>query len=443
MENKTNKTVSKDDLIKLVQRAAKGDNGAFENLYNLKIRSILYSSYCILHNRDDAQDASQEIFMAMCRKIADLKEPKYFNTWLHSITTKVCNNMIRRRMNRKEILDDEHFVDIHDNDLDVIPEEYLKKGELRNVLLQSLHKLSHDRRRILFMYYFDEMSYAEIAESMGMTVSVVASNISRAKKDLKKEIDSTKYLVSDKTKSVSLASALPGLLHEDGKKLFSDKVVEGLHVKFIESMAKIPAKSILTSGIKTFVKIFAGVTAGTVIATSLILSSVTGDEPAKSIGDDNSTEIVSAQPKNQEESTSTALENGSIPQMLTDEVAVDDQGKIVKKETSSSSPVFVEIVQFEGKDCDCGHVNPERSILQFIDVEEKDIRWEIQPENDDTPVYESTGSVIEAELDELYENKLDGVYTVNYYFEDNEGKTVHLRRAFHIYTEEIYPNQFE
>ncbi|MDR0357019.1 MAG: RNA polymerase sigma factor [Clostridiales Family XIII bacterium] len=188
--------MTREQFYAITERAKNGDEEAFKILIENKLRTILLQSMNILNNRQDAEDATQEVVISVYRNISKLQNPQVFNAWLHRIIINTCNTMIGKKTRRKDVAGlDDFYETAGDGDADFLPQESLENKEGREELRRIVESLPKKRREALKMYYFDEMSYAEIARSMGVTVSAVSTYILKAKRQIKKKYEDAKTRV--------------------------------------------------------------------------------------------------------------------------------------------------------------------------------------------------------------------------------------------------------
>jgi RNA polymerase sigma-70 factor (ECF subfamily) len=184
--------MTKEEFYEIVERAKAGDAAAFQTLIESKLKSILLQAMNILHNQQDAEDATQEIVLSVYNNISKLRDPHVFNAWLNRIIVNTCNTNLSKKIRRNESLGTEEFyVSIIDEDLDFLPDEHLAGKEHREKIRHIINDLPERRRDAIRMYYFDEMTYVEIARIMNVTVSSVSAYIVKAKKQIKKKYDKT------------------------------------------------------------------------------------------------------------------------------------------------------------------------------------------------------------------------------------------------------------
>ena len=177
-----------------VEQALSGDPKGFESLmrrYHAPLQRILMS---ILHRKEDAEDILQETFLRAYRFLHryDLQRP--FGPWLFRIGGNLARNHLQRmRANEPISLDsspgddeNERFDGEWTADLSTISE--LEYRELLCRTREALAGLPDEQRVILEMRLLGEMSYKEIAETIGIPVGTVMSRLGRGRKKLQEAL---------------------------------------------------------------------------------------------------------------------------------------------------------------------------------------------------------------------------------------------------------------
>src|SRR6266404_1775064 len=101
-------TVANDDVT-LVHASKTGDIAAFEQLVKRYDAKLLRIAQHITHNREDAQDAVQEAFLKVFRKLTQFQENSQFSTWLIRITVNESLMKLRKQRSIREVSFDEDF----------------------------------------------------------------------------------------------------------------------------------------------------------------------------------------------------------------------------------------------------------------------------------------------------------------------------------------------
>lgn len=157
-----------------VYKAKKGDNEAFLSLIDENRLNIYRVARGILKNEEDIKDAIQNTITKAFENMCNLKEDKYFKTWLIRILINECNEILRK--NRKNISLDEHI-----DDMDKRYDDNYQNMDLVN----AINSLNEDLRLVITLFYFDDISVNSISEILEISEGTVKSRLSRARAKLK------------------------------------------------------------------------------------------------------------------------------------------------------------------------------------------------------------------------------------------------------------------
>lgn len=171
------------DTEALVVKAQSGDVCAFEELIRSSRKSINYIARTTLRNERDAEDAAQDALISMYENIGSLSAPKAFHAWMCQIVFRSC---LRVQTKTKESVAQEvQEYDAVEQRYDMLPYEHLRKDERNKYLLEKIKELPDNYRQCLYLFYFEELSYKEIADALEINEKSVANQLSRAKQRLK------------------------------------------------------------------------------------------------------------------------------------------------------------------------------------------------------------------------------------------------------------------
>lgn len=167
-----------------VSQAQRGDDQAFTHLVETYQKPVYNLCYRMLGEPESAEDAAQETFLRAYQHLGRYDAQRSFATWLLSIAAHYCIDRLRRRrlptFSIDEETDDAPAFEIPDADAPNPERESVRREEREKIhgLLASLAPV--DRAAIVMRYWHDA-SEAEIAESLGLTVSAVKSRLHRAR----------------------------------------------------------------------------------------------------------------------------------------------------------------------------------------------------------------------------------------------------------------------
>jgi RNA polymerase sigma-70 factor (ECF subfamily) len=160
----------------LVARCLRGEIEAFEPLVLRYQRALFNVAWRMLGDREDARDVVQGAFVKAWQNLASF-DPKYrFFSWMYRI---VVNESLNARTRRRPL---EPL--IADLPAPGGPEEALRRRERADGLQEGLLGLGEDDRQVIVLRHFAEMSYAEIAETLGVPEKTVKSRLHEARRRL-------------------------------------------------------------------------------------------------------------------------------------------------------------------------------------------------------------------------------------------------------------------
>jgi RNA polymerase sigma-70 factor (ECF subfamily) len=170
-----------------LQKARKGDEEAFSRIVEAYQRPVYNLCYRMLGNRTMAEDAAQETFLRAFKGLRRYDPKRPFITWLLSIASHHCIDRLRRRKMRLVPLEELHKAP-QIADAAPGPENALAKAEQEQELRQSMLQLASKDRAAIVLHYWHGLSYAEVAETLSLTVSAVKSRMHRARRELAEQM---------------------------------------------------------------------------------------------------------------------------------------------------------------------------------------------------------------------------------------------------------------
>ena len=130
----------------------------------------------MLGNEELIKDAVQETIMTVYEKIEDLRNLDSFKFWLLKILGNKCRDILKRQ--KKIVYLDNYIEKVH-----------IENGYEEIEIRECLKALSEDYKKVVVLYYFNDLSYKEISAILNISEGTVKSRLSRAKEKLSKIID--------------------------------------------------------------------------------------------------------------------------------------------------------------------------------------------------------------------------------------------------------------
>ena len=146
-----------------------------------KYRDRLFYHACyITKDGQEAYDVVQEVFIRAMRERRFFDAEFQQKAWLFRVTSNLCFNLVRDRRRRGALLDG--AVRKEQDEADQLDRVF--EGEQRKEILAAIDRMTEDHREILLLRYYEDLSYAEIAEVLDVALGTVMSRLSRARRRL-------------------------------------------------------------------------------------------------------------------------------------------------------------------------------------------------------------------------------------------------------------------
>lgn len=171
------------EFAAVLERAVAGDVSAFEQIIVRYERRVLTLAWRLLGRAEDAQDASQEVFLRAFRFLHRFDRRRAFEPWLMKMTVNVCHDLGRKRLQHPNALIDPDALRSRSD-----PHEDLHSEEQRRILHKALQELPEKERAAVVLRDIEGMSTAEVAEILGSSEGTVRSQISTARLKIRKAL---------------------------------------------------------------------------------------------------------------------------------------------------------------------------------------------------------------------------------------------------------------
>lgn len=166
----------------LVVNVQKGDMQAFEQLFELYKSKALRTVYLMTRDKNISEDIVQEVFVSCYTSIKELKNPEYFKTWFYRILTRTTWRYMEKE---KRLIPVEDIFEKLENQHEKSLLDKLEQKESSNFLYQEILKLQPKLQTTLILYYYQEFSVKEIAQTMGCLEGTVKSRLYTGRRRLK------------------------------------------------------------------------------------------------------------------------------------------------------------------------------------------------------------------------------------------------------------------
>lgn len=178
-------------LLQWIKKAKKGDLGAYQQIYELFARKVLNFIYRMVNASEEAEDLTQETFVAVYQKLGALKDDTKFEPWLFRIARNFVYQRYRTRTPAAlsvDVLDEDgqpvtQLVDGRKN-----PDEVFQAKELEDVVQGVINSLPDKYKEVFILSAIRRLSYQEIAEIVGRSLPSVKTDIHRARLEVRRRV---------------------------------------------------------------------------------------------------------------------------------------------------------------------------------------------------------------------------------------------------------------
>ena len=183
----------KNDDVELIQRVLEGDDDAFSVLvrkYQKQVHALAWRKIGDFHI---AEEITQDTFLKAYKRLASLKEPQRFDSWLYVIAANRCSSWLRKKrlwtqpLEELEETDNAHVQTGTYSGYVAAENERTSTEAQRDVVKKLLARLQESERTVITLHYFGEMSCTEIGTFLGVSANTIKSRLRRAQQRMKKD----------------------------------------------------------------------------------------------------------------------------------------------------------------------------------------------------------------------------------------------------------------
>jgi len=180
------------EIINLILQ---GDKDKFRLFVEKYQQMVFRTCMGFLHNEDDAEDLTQDVFVQAYQSLAGFKSQSSFSTWIYRIAVNACLNRVRKTSRNVILQRLDTLIGIKELPLSMTdsenPEDILIRNEHIEWLQKALDSLPENQRTALVLSKYDDLPQTEIAGIMNTTEGAVEALLQRAKKNLRKKFFTT------------------------------------------------------------------------------------------------------------------------------------------------------------------------------------------------------------------------------------------------------------
>jgi len=167
-----------------LEQCREGDSLAIEKMVHIYQNDVYRLALSILDDSDEAEDGTQETFLAALRALDSFRAGAAFKTWLFSITVNVCRSQLRGRKSRSRVRQILQGL-FHLRSEDEHPESTAMKNEADAELWRAIRSLNDKHRIPVVLRYYHNLPVADIADMLDIPPGTVHSRLNHAREKLR------------------------------------------------------------------------------------------------------------------------------------------------------------------------------------------------------------------------------------------------------------------
>src|ERR1700680_1312993 len=181
---KTASEMSEAELADVLTQVRAGNSDAWGELYRQFAPPIFRFCRRAMPTHEDAEDATMDIFIKVRQKLSQYDSSRPFSAWLYTVAANHCWDLLRRRKGRQ---------DLETGEIENMPLEHPDPGQLEQLIeknpsqqvRRALDQLPTRARMALVLRYYADMSYDDVAVTLGVRRAFVGVVLLRARHQLR------------------------------------------------------------------------------------------------------------------------------------------------------------------------------------------------------------------------------------------------------------------
>jgi len=178
---------SDEELVAAFQR---GERSAFDTLVRRWDRKIQGAIYRLMRLEDETRDLAQETFLRAYKNLGSFKLEARFSSWLYQIALNLCRDRMRRRRSKS-------FVSFEELDRsgENLPQagpsalDFVLSRDIGRLVSEAVRSLPEEHREVIILKEYQGLTFAEIAEVLGIPVSTVKTRLYRGLGRLRERLE--------------------------------------------------------------------------------------------------------------------------------------------------------------------------------------------------------------------------------------------------------------
>jgi len=182
---------SRKEDSRFIRAAIQGNQLAFKHLMKKYHDQISHLIYRIIHQREQIEDLTQEVFIKAFQSLKSYNEEYAFSTWLYKIATNSSIDYIRKKKLSTFSIDKPIAMEESDTTFELPdstyePDKHIIRGQRAKLIQEAIAQLPPKYRLVITLRHTEERDYSEIAKMLKLPIGTVKAHIFRARELLNK-----------------------------------------------------------------------------------------------------------------------------------------------------------------------------------------------------------------------------------------------------------------
>ena len=181
---------NKEKIKEIVIGCLRNDRKSQEQIFKLFYGKMLGVCMRYTNDRDTAQEIVQDSFIKVFEKLKLFDNSGSFEGWIKRVVVNTAIDHIRKSKKNPFLTDNDNDFRLGGVDPTIESEELELKDEKAEIIMEAIQKLSPAYRAVFNLYVIDDYSHKEIAETLGISEGTSKSNLSKARVNIQKMVES-------------------------------------------------------------------------------------------------------------------------------------------------------------------------------------------------------------------------------------------------------------
>lgn len=170
----------------LIDSVVEGNQKDFERLIKIYESNVFRMSIGLLHNKEDAEEVTQDVFLKLYRSLSTFNKKSAFSTWLYRLTINTCINFIKKKKRKHFWTGLSEVFQLSYKEASA--ETRMIQTSENEIIKNAIDGLPHKQRLAFVLTKYEELPQKQVAAIMKLSEGAVEQLVSRAKNNLRKKL---------------------------------------------------------------------------------------------------------------------------------------------------------------------------------------------------------------------------------------------------------------